>query len=219
MNNNLSKTIAIFNKEFNKLFVRCYIAEKKMKKLIIIMLTLVISLQANAGLLINDSDWNNPWGDDSATFNNDTISFNSWDGVLSSNSTFDLSNIETLSFDLNKPLDSESNFDMLAVDFLDADESIFEFTNDLFFGSELFSMDGLTVNIDLSEVTGDFFIDFRFETSWVESSLELSNFVFTSFGSGNDPINPPTTDVPEPASIAIFALALCLLSSRRNLLG
>ena len=189
-----------------------------MKKLITIMLTLIMSIQAHANLLISDSDWNNPWGDDSATFNSDVISFNSWDGVLSSNSSFDLSNVESLSFDLNKPLDSEFNFDMLAVDFLGTDGSIFEFSNDLFFGSELFSIDGLTVNIDLSEVIGDFFIDFRFETSWFESSFELSNFSFASLGSGNDPSNPPTTDVPEPTSIAIFALAIFLLSSRAKLL-
>lgn len=178
-----------------------------------------MSIKAHASLLISDSAWNNPWGDDSATFNGATISFNSWDGMLSSTSSFDLSNIESLSFDLNKPLDSVSNFDMLAVDFIGTNDSIFEFSNDLFFASDLFSIDGLSVNIDLSEVIGDFFIDFRFETSWFESSFELSNFSFSSFDLDRDPTNPPTTDVPEPATILMFALALCVLSSRRNFLN
>ncbi|GAA6204533.1 PEP-CTERM sorting domain-containing protein [Thalassotalea sp. SU-HH00458] len=192
-----------------------------MKKLITIMLTLILSTQVHASLLISDSTWNNPYPfeDDTAVFNNNTIVFNSWNGMLSSDSTFDLSNVESLSFDLNKPLDSEFNFDMLAVGFFGTEGSIFEFTNDLLFGSELFSLDGLTVNIDLSEVVGDFFIDFRFETLGFESPFELSNFAFTSFGLDKDPSVPPTTDVPEPATIAVFALALCLLSSRRKLLN
>jgi hypothetical protein len=182
-----------------------------MKKLIILLISLW-SINASAGLL--ELDWNDEFGGGSLTTDStvvlDTGGYGS--ALLSSLDAYDLTNIDSMTFNVAQIFEGEDYFDQLWVNFYDQeDDGLASFSNNYYWGNEhFFSVDSLQIMLDLSSLVGFHFIDFEY---WGDSILySLTDITFNS-NITTDPDN--NTPIPEPSTLAIFFIALLMLNRRK----
>ncbi len=184
-----------------------------MKKLIIILLTSLWSIQANAGLL--HLNWDDIYDGVSTTSEStvtlDTEGYGS--ALLSSMDSYNFTNIDSMTFTIEQVFEGDVYFDQLWINFYaHNDDSLTSFSNEYYWGDEiLFSIDSLQITLDLSGLISFHFIDFEY---WGDSF----SYLLTNVSFNNSTTSEPdhSTPVPEPPTFAIFLIALFLLSRKSH---